>query len=270
MRSPRSCSGRRLLSSRCAVTAAACLVACALAACGRTPATGPLQWHPLQPGLEYARADAHTAAGGDVALHLVRLALERWELVLVDAAVTGVPLADARTFREAAGGVLAVNAGYFDPQFRPLGLRVSRGRQQGALRKVDHGVFSVADRRGGLQHAKQWVAPAGLEFALECGPRLLIGGGAPVFREATRARRTALGTDGHGRAVIVATDGALSLAELAAALARPEPQGGPGLVDALNLDGGSSTMFDLHVGARHVEVTAALGVPVGVAVVARR
>ncbi|MSP90188.1 MAG: phosphodiester glycosidase family protein [Myxococcales bacterium] len=240
-----------------------------LAACGRAPAPEPLRWQSLQPGLEYARAETHTGAGGDLAIHLVRIVLNRWELVLVDSTATKQPLADARTFREAVGGVLAVNAGYFDPQFQPLGLRVSRGRQLGPLRRVDQGVFTVGAGRAGLQHAKEWVAPAALEFALQCGPRLLVAGSTPAFRDTARARRTALGTDAHGQVVIAATDGALSLAEFAAALAHTARNGGPGLVDALNLDGGSSTMLDLHAGTRAVALKAALGVPVGVAVVAR-
>jgi exopolysaccharide biosynthesis protein len=79
----------------------------------------------------------------------------------------------------------------------------------------------------------------------------------------------AIGTDSSGRIVLAATEGVLSLAEWAQWLARPQTAGGAGLSDALNLDGGSSTMLALVDGATAVSVRSALQVPVGIAVLPR-
>jgi uncharacterized protein YigE (DUF2233 family) len=146
---------------------------------------------------------------------------------------------------------------------------VSAGRELAPLRRVDHGVFTVAAGVPGLQHARSYRAPPGLDFAIECGPRLVVEG-APVqgLRRGV-ARRSALAYDGEGRVLLLATLGGVELAELAAFLARPLASGGLGARGALNLDGGSSTMFDLDRDGRRISIRSAIHVPVGVVVVPR-
>jgi uncharacterized protein YigE (DUF2233 family) len=178
------------------------------------------------------------------------------------------PLANAVDFRKAVHGYAAVNGGYFDPQFKPLGLLVSQGRELSRLRRVDHGIFYLAGHHAGLQHARQWQPPADLEFAVECGPRLLVDGKPLIFREGV-ARRVAIGADAQGRVVLAVTEGVLTLTELATLLAAPADKGGPALVLALNLDGGSSTMLDVDAGPVQAAVRSAVQVPVGLAVVPR-
>ena len=197
-------------------------------------------------------------------MHVLRLDRKRWTLRHVTAQETGKKLSDAAEFRTAAKAVAAVNGIYFDPEYRPLGLMVSEGKQQSPLRRVDHGVFTIADDGPGLQHAKRWRRPAGLRFAAECGPRLVVDG-APLSFKPGLARRTAIGFDAEGRVYLVVTSGVIGLNELAAFLARDK--GGLKLRGALNLDGGSSTMFDLHVADLRRSVRSAVLVPTGVAVV---
>lgn len=229
-----------------------------------------MQWHQAVPGLEYAStlsaaAPGHTAA----AVHLLRLDLRHLELVVVRAGDMGRPLADAADFRQHLHAFAAINAGYFDPQFKPLGLLVSRGRELSHLRRVDHGVFAIAAGRAFVEHARAWQAPPDLEFAIECGPRLLVNGQPQHFRKDELARRVAVGRDSEGRVVLAVSDGVVSLANWATTLANRQSEGGPQLVDALNLDGGSSAMLDVAAGDLHVRVTTAVQVPIGVAVVAR-
>lgn len=239
-----------------------------------TPATTwALGWRTLAPGLDYAKLPV--TAG--VTLHLLRLDPARQTLRVVQARETtaatsaggGVALADAGEFRRAAGGAAAFNGGFFDPAFRPLGLLVSAGKTLAKLRRVDHGVFALAGGKASVQHAKSWQAPAGLEFAIECGPRLVVDGAALSFKDARSARRTVLGVDARGWPVAVVSDAGLSLAELAAWLVRPEASGGVGLRQALNLDGGPSTMLEVDAGGVRAAVRTLARVPVGVAVVAR-
>jgi uncharacterized protein YigE (DUF2233 family) len=211
-----------------------------------------------------------TASGGSVTVHAVRLDLQRWELVLADARETGQPLSDATSFRRGTGGAVAVNAGYFNPLLQPLGLRVSRGVERGRLRKVDHGVFYVAGGKAGLAHARQWPTPSKLEFAIECGPRLVVSGNPLHFKDVSRARRTVIGHDARGRVLLVVADGAPTLAEIADLIAHSEPKGGLGLIEALNLDGGPSTMLELEAGPVRAAVATPVLVPVGIAAVARR
>ena len=259
----------RLAGATCALGAVSLAVA-SLAACQRNEPRLPLQWRQALAGLQYASTVSITSPGyTGAAVHLLRLDLRQFELVVVRAADLGRPLADAADFRQQLNAVAATNAGYFDPQFKPLGLLVSHGRELSHLRRVDHGVFAIAAGRAFVEHARAWQAPPDLEFAIECGPRLLVDGKPQHFRKDELARRVAVGRDAEGRVVLAVSDGVVSLANWAATLGSAESEGGPQLVDALNLDGGSSAMLDVAAGDLHVRVTTAVQVPIGVAVVAR-
>lgn len=225
----------------------------------------------LSPGLEH-RDWRLVLEGGlpPARVHVVRFDPARFALEAVRGSEVDPRdgLAAAPDFRRARGAVAAVNGGYFDPNYKPLGLLVSRGEQLERLRRVDHGVFYIAGGRPGLQHAKRFVAPADLEFAVECGPRLVVDG-APTQLKPSQARRAALGYDAAGRAYVIVSDAVMSLQAFADAIARPVERDGLGLVGALNLDGGSSAMLDLAAGAERAQVPSAIEVPVGLVVVPR-
>jgi uncharacterized protein YigE (DUF2233 family) len=242
----------------------------ALAACRHPPLMQPLHWQREPSGLEYARSEVPLGADrASVVIHLLRLDLHRHELRVVLAADLGKKLATAEEFRVQQKGLAAINAGYFDPEYRPLGLLVSGGRELAHLRLVDHGVFAIAGGRAQLDHARTFHAPPDLEFAIECGPRLLVAGERPRFRRADLARRVAIGHDSLGRVVLAVTEGVMGVEEFARVLALSEPVGGPGLRDALNLDGGSSAMLAAPLASGSVQVTTAVEVPVGLVVVSR-
>lgn len=241
-----------------------------LLGCVKSPPPGPVHWTALASGLHWASTWA--LVGPDklrVPVYLLRLQPQRFRLAVVRAADHGRTLWDAEGFRTAAGALAAMNAGYFDPQWRPLGLLVSDGNQLSRLRRVDHGVFSIAGGRVALDHARQFQPPADLEFAIECGPRLVVDG-APLHFKPGTDRRVALGKTASGDVVLAASDGVLSLAEWAGLLAAPESAGGAGLVDALNLDGGSSAMLSVADGAFHFDLRSAVQVPVGIVVFPRK
>ena len=239
--------------------------------CARSGKAKPLQWRRAAPGLEYSQVTLRPNPNeSEATVHFVRVDPKRLALQVVTApGDLHRPLGDAAGFRRAAHGLAAVNGGYFDPQFKPLGLLVSQGRELSRVRHVDHGIFYIANGRAGLQHARSWHPPQGLEFAVECGPRLLIDS-QPLGFKAGAARRVAIGADAQDRVVLAVTEGVMTLADLARLLAAPEPRGGPGLTLALNLDGGSSTMLDVDAGPVQVAVRSAVQVPVGIAVVARK
>ncbi len=261
--------GRRLVSGWQSYGLACWLLCLATSACARPPQDQPIVWQQLPSGLQYARTTTHVGPDRvSVPIHLIALHPKQFELRVVRAQDHGQVLGEAEFFRSSVGALAAVNAGYFDPQYKPLGLLVSASKTLSRLRKVDHGVFAVAHQQASLQHAKTYTAPADLEFAIECGPRLVVAG-EPLHFKPGSDRRVAIGTNGSGQVVIAATEGVLSLAEWAQWLARPVTTGGAGLSDALNLDGGSSTMMALADGSTAVSVRSALQVPVGIVVLPR-
>ena len=237
--------------------------------CQQPSRGGSLSLRTLEVGLEYG-APSVRQAGSDTSttLHVLRFDPLRFTMAAVPASETGAALADAHAFRVARQGVAAINGGYFDPQYRPLGLLVSGGRRRRRLRRVDHGIFQIANRKPGLQHAQRYHKPIDLEFAVECGPRLVVDGKPLKFKPGVN-RRTVIAHDRQGRVIVLASAGVISLADLAAWLVLPQARGGLGVVGALNLDGGSSTMFELAHGQVQVAVHSPIRVPVGLALVRR-
>lgn len=209
-------------------------------------------WETTAAGLQYRALDLSISglvpAGR---AHVFRFSPERYELRILSAGEDG---ADVASLARGTGALLAVNGGFFLPGFKPLGLLVSQGRQLNPLRRADWGVFYVANREAGLVHRRDWKTPRGLEFAIEAGPRLVVGGRVLKLKEQV-ARRTALGITGDGRVVVVVTESPVLTATLAELLALPESKGGLGCREALNLDGGSSTQLYFADGERRVSIS---------------
>lgn len=138
--------------------------------------------------------------------------------------------------------IAGVNGGYFDTQFRPLGLRVIDGtRRSPVIRaRLLTGVLCASSRGIEIARLGEFSQKKKCEAAIECGP-FLIDGGIPVrgLDHSRRARRTFVAVTRTGAATLgVSND--LSLAELASALAAlPDFK----VWRALNLDGGSSSAF---------------------------
>jgi hypothetical protein len=142
-----------------------------------------------------------------------------------------------------SGAMAGINGGYFHPDFRPLGLAVSGGREIHGFEKAKllSGVLAVRAGRIELVRSGAFRPGKDVQDALQAGP-WLVEKGAPItgLNAERRARRSVVATDGKGHWAVLTT-GSLSLAEAAQVLALPGLAGNWTVRDALNLDGGSST-----------------------------
>ena len=138
-----------------------------------------------------------------------------------------------------------VNGGYFDPEFKPIGLRISDGRTFWPLRRARMitGILMQSDRDidvirvGEFSHAKKITA------AIQSGP-FLVEASKHVrgLNDSQRARRTFAGIADTDRALLgICSD--VSLAELAKILATAPVAEKSKIRRAINLDGGSSSAF---------------------------
>jgi uncharacterized protein YigE (DUF2233 family) len=154
--------------------------------------------------------------------------------------------------RESLGAVMkrekcacGVNGGYFDMEFKPIGLRfvepttfspLRRGRLiTGILLQSDRGIDVV--RVGEFSRTKKLVA------AIQSGP-FLIEGNKHIhgLNDSQLARRTFAGIATNDRALLgICSD--VSLAELANILATVAIVANSKIRRAMNLDGGSSSAF---------------------------
>jgi hypothetical protein len=153
--------------------------------------------------------------------------------------------ADAEAAAKELGGVAAVNAGFFTPEGKPLGLVASGGKRAGSVNRASS--LGAGIYIGGNSPAlrRREIGTGGPEV-LQSGPFLVEDGGviSGLSTDSSTAR-TVIGWDG-GSGWFIARTGGCSLAALGQALAGAEI-GGVKARTVLNLDGGRSS--DLWVGS---------------------
>jgi exopolysaccharide biosynthesis protein len=162
-----------------------------------------------------------------------------------------------------------VNASFFDPQNRPIGLIASNNVVIGTnIARNDAGMFQVVN--GVPRIRSMWLQPyqntETFQEAVQAFPILMAEGQvAPINPDlqAVSARRTVLAQDRYGRIYIIATQYTnVKLADLALWLS----VSGLELRYAVNMDGGQSTNLYLATGGQTQYTTGMNSVPVVLAV----
>lgn len=237
------------------VTAASLLGACLAPAPGLGPspeAAGPTSsateqaagWETLAPGLERRLWRPSGSAFNSFVVVRIDPALYSFRAHYMPG--------EARTaaeWRDALpGAALFVNANFFTPERSILGLLVADGAPYGTSFAGLGGMLQVA---GGQVRVRSLIREPyqgePLEQAVQAFPMLVLDGQA-VFEHTggdRSSRRTVAAQDAQGRIVLLVSSSlfGLTLAEMSRALA----SAGFGLVSALNLDGGGSSMLGLNV-----------------------
>ena len=141
--------------------------------------------------------------------------------------------------------VAAVNGGYFDEKFAPIGLRIANGQMIAPLRRARliTGVLVASSRGVQIVRSREFSQRRGVAAAIQCGP-FLVDRGQPIgaLNNSRVARRTFAATTTGDRALVGVCSG-VSLAELSKILATTSFAEDLRIERALNLDGGSSTGF---------------------------
>jgi hypothetical protein len=149
---------------------------------------------------------------------------------------SGVSLAEMALREKAIAGV---NGGYFDADFAPIGLRVSKGKTIAPFRRARllSGVMISSGQSLRILRLSEFSLHRKFDVAVQCGPFLVDAAKAVRGLDDSRlARRTfaALLPDNHA---VLGICSDMSLAQLAEILVLLK------MNRAINLDGGSSTAF---------------------------
>ena len=165
----------------------------------------------------------------------------------------------ANRYREQSGAVLVINGGFFNEFFRSLGLLVRRGKVLNPIRETSWGIFLLGGQDGkgpSIINRRDWKSAnaAATTLAIQVGPRLVIDGMIPSFKESGPTRRSAIGITKEGTVVIALMEGAVSLKKWAELLAQECPW-------ALNLDGGGSSQIAVKTGRFSLNVEGLTAVP---------
>jgi len=141
--------------------------------------------------------------------------------------------------------VCGVNGGYFDTEFKPIGLRVVDGMTFSPSRRARliTGILLQSDRGIDVTRVSEFSRTKKIVAAIQSGP-FLVEGNKRIrgLNDSQLARRTFAGIATNDRVFLgVCSD--VSLAELANILATTPIVADSKIRRAMNLDGGSSSAF---------------------------
>src|SRR5690242_3651572 len=114
----------------------------------------------------------------------------------------------------------AVNGGYFDPDYRPIGLLIVDGKMVAPLQKARllSGVLSSSGKKVQISRVSEFSLTQKPDTAVECGPMIVDGAKSVRGLESTKgARRTFAAVAGDKAALGFCSD--VTLAELSNILA---------------------------------------------------
>ena len=141
--------------------------------------------------------------------------------------------------------VCGVNGGYFDTDFKPMGLRVADGTTSSPLRRARliTGILLQSDRGVDVIRVSEFARTKKIVAAIQSGPFLVEGNNRiRGLNDSQLARRTFAAIATNDRALLgVCSD--VSLAELANIFATAPVVENSKIRRAMNLDGGSSSAF---------------------------
>jgi uncharacterized protein YigE (DUF2233 family) len=197
-------------------------------------------WRTLTPGLEYTQLSGfHNFPAGYV--HAFRIDLNHYQLKIGSPPRNIAPSEQSfQQLMHIEQAVVASNAGFFTPELKPLGLRISAQQTLNPLRAVKWWpIFFIQHKKAHVVRQQDYQPDPAITFAIQAGPALLTKGKVLSEENPKIAARTALGITTAGKAILLATQNVLlSVADLTH-LMRDQLD----CVEAINLDGGSSTQL---------------------------
>ncbi len=207
-------------------------------------------WRAMVTGVEYLDLPYHSLSQWSH-IHAFRFDLKTVTLSMLMAKDLSQPSATAKTFRKYGEALIAINGGFFNPHNSPLGLRMNEQEILNPLRRISWwGVFFIKHQTAFIQSPNDFQIKKNIEFAVQSGPRLLVNGHVPSLLPGY-ANRSALGIDQDGKVIMVVTENLpISTSHLAHIL-KSSPLN---CIDALNLDGGSSSQINAKIEQFNLDV----------------
>lgn len=207
-------------------------------------------WQRLAPGMEY-RDLIETPLTPWAHIHAFRIDLQHYQLDLVTAKELAKKEASINEFARKSHAILAINGGFFDGSFRPLGLRVYQQQEHNPIKRISWwGIFLIKHQMPHIISSREYEPKQHIQFAIQSGPRLIIDGSIPHLKPGV-AERSALGITRRNKLIVLVTDHALITTTELAHLMKASPLN---CVNALNLDGGSSSQLYASIASFHLIV----------------
>jgi uncharacterized protein YigE (DUF2233 family) len=194
-------------------------------------------------GLEHRYIVVEDSAAGDRAsLELAIFSTKSCRLRVIDQ--PNEPRVDLEETMNRGNFLAAVNGGYFDPDYKPIGLLVVDGTMIAPLQKARllSGVLSASAKKVQISRVAEFSMGQKPSAAVECGPMVVDLGKSVRGLESTRAARRTFAAVGAGDKAALGFCSEVTLADLSnilSTIVNPDFK----ILRALNLDGGSSSAF---------------------------
>jgi hypothetical protein len=241
---------RRLPVGRITVAVAAAIAIWALA-----QGAGPVRWRSLQPGLEFAtlRGEPYCRTGSP-AIGVLRVdpARHRIRVHHYTRETPGQGPPGILEWQRRLGSLAVFNAGQYYPGYGYMGMLVSGGEVVSRKPHPEFQAALVAGRDGSrtrarvLDLAREPVDLGRREWDDVAQSFMLFDrqGGVRVRKSDRFANRTVVGEDGSGRLLVITTEGAYTLHDIATLLRGAKL----GLTHAMSMDGGLEAEMCVAVG----------------------
>lgn len=207
-------------------------------------------WQSLAPGMEYQDLVTNPLTPW-AHIHAFRIDLKQYQLDLVTAMQLSKRQASINEFARKSHALLAINGGFFDNNYHPLGLRIYQQQAHNPIKHISWwGVFLIQNHMPSIISSRDYKPNPKIQFAIQTGPRLIINGTIPHLRPGV-AERSAIGITRHNQLIILVTKNALITTTELAHIMKASPLH---CVNALNLDGGSSSQLFAHINTFRLNV----------------
>lgn len=164
--------------------------------------------------------------------------------------------------------VALMNGGYFDSNDNATALVISNGQRFGTSYSGFGGMLYV-DGQGNIHlrslSAQPYDPSEGITQATQCAPMLMVNGQRPPFDDSSdkASPRSVAAIDKQGHLLLIASpDMDFTLADMATLLSHSDLN----LVNALNLDGGSSTGLFVNAGSQSINIDSYVNLPLVIVV----
>lgn len=221
-------------------------------------------WQEIEKGLSYKKI-ALDLNGTPVVLHAIKANLKHNHIQPIYYAN---PM-NVKKMVEKSEALVAINANFFDTNYHPLGLVIENREEKHPLRQISWwAVFCMKNQWASVIHTSEYQVGT-CHQAVQAGPRLVISGITPILKEET-SRKTAVGINKRGEVIFVVSEQSIPIRELAAMFRRPENENGLDCVNAINMDGGSSSQLYVKAKDFTLSVPSFVNVPVGLGIFSGR
>lgn len=234
-----------------------------------SPSKINLKWQSIERGLEISRYYFSNNTGIlSQGLLISRLNPKHFNFTLAQAKKFSASRLDLRYMTQHLGGIVGINANFFDPADKPLGLLIENSHKIQPLQSAGNlltGIFYI-DRSGAfIVHRTEFNRQKPL-LAIQSGPRLIANGKALNLASPNQAsRRSVVAISYQGEIILLATLSRFpgtTFFDLQKFLLTPSLK----IKDALNFDGGGSSQLFINKSEKlpnEIFITGGDPVPIG-------